>query len=179
MRLSKALQTSIAALAWLGMVCQGAVGLSADDRDPPVQPKVHDVRLDRDGRFQGLVVDGQGTPLSSEAVILRRIGRRSEETLESQTDAQGKFAFRPMTGGMYHLETSEGLTSCRLWTFEAAPPSSAERILVINDSRIARGQHPISHLFTSDPVLMAAVVATAIAIPIIIHKTRDDPPPGS
>jgi hypothetical protein len=95
------------------------------------------------------------------------------------TDADGRFAVGNLRGGTYCLQVSEGTSVCRVWTSGAAPPSAARRILVVNDRLIQRGQRPIRELFISDPILVATLVTAAIAIPIAVHKSRDDTPPGS
>lgn len=140
--------------------------------------EVVDVRLDRQGRLLGLIVDGQGKPQSDVSVSLTPVGT-SEPHRELHCDENGQFAFTAVKAGTYRLQTTEGVCVCRLWTHPAAPPKAPSRLLIVNDSRIERGQRPIREMFSSDPILMATVVAAAIAIPVAVHKARDDGPDGS
>lgn len=140
--------------------------------------KVHDVRLDTDQTFHGLVLNGQGKPVAEQVVILTREDANAQKW-QVQTDKQGSFVVRGLSAGTYQLQTRQGISICRLWTSEAAPPKSASTLLVVDDPLVERGQRPISELFRVDPVLMATVVAAAIAIPIVIHKSRDDSGSGS
>jgi hypothetical protein len=68
---------------------------------------------------------------------------------------------------------------CRIWTTAAAPPRAAKQLLIVNDHLVQRGQRPIREMFHSDPILMTAIAVAAIAIPIAIHKSRDDSRTGS
>lgn len=148
--------------------------------EPPTR-KVPDVRLDDQQAFHGVVVDGEGRPCPQAAISLTKVGSTgtAHKPMETVTDERGKFDFRDLTGGTYRIETSAGVYLCRLWTHAAAPPSAAPALLVVNDAHIQRGQRPIRDAILADPLLMATVVAAAIAIPIAVHKNRDDSPEGS
>ena len=140
--------------------------------------EVKDVQLDARGSLRGVVVDAQGKRQAAAKLTLSRVDRPAERTvLETRED--GQFATLPIKPGVYRLETSEGVIGCRLWSSTAAPPSASKSLLVVNDTEVVRGQRPIRELFYSDPLLMAGVVAAAIAIPIAVHKSRDDAPEGS
>lgn len=139
---------------------------------------VHDIRLDQRQQFHGVVVDGQGQAVKACELRLRRTAGHGDP-LEARTDEHGRFVFSQVHAGTYQLETEQGVSVCRLWTADAAPPSAAPSLLVVDDPLVERGQRPLGELFVMDPVLMATVVAAAVAIPIVIHKSRDDAPPGS
>ena len=99
--------------------------------------------------------------------------------MAATTDQRGGFVFSNLAAGTYRLETKSGVYLCRIWTHAAAPPSAAPSLLVVNDAQIERGQRPMKEIFRSDPLLMAAIVAAAIAIPIAVHKSQDDSAEGS
>jgi hypothetical protein len=111
-------------------------------------------------------------------VSVTRVDRTARPRQE-RTTPDGRFAVGDLQAGTYRLETSEGVCICRLWTSAAAPPAAAPSLLIVNDASVTRGQRPIRDLFHADPVLMATVVAAAIAIPIAVHKSRDDSSEGS
>lgn len=149
---------------------------------PPVEHRsksVIDIRIDPRGRLQGTVVNPQGQRQSQTVVALLREGSESSVARRVATDANGQFAFTTVTPGTYRLQTDEGVVRCRLWSSAAAPPSAAARVLLVNDASLVRGQRPIRELFFSDPLLISVVVAAAIAIPVAVHKSRDDAPEGS
>ncbi|MCA9148221.1 MAG: carboxypeptidase regulatory-like domain-containing protein [Planctomycetales bacterium] len=137
-----------------------------------------DIRLDSRGSMRGLVVDGQGRPQGAERVEIIRSGDKQPAQVLA-TNRTGKFMTEKLRAGSYRLVTSEGVCLCRLWTEQAAPPNAAASVLIVNDSQIERGQRPIEELFHSDPLLMATVVAAAIAIPVAVHKSRDNRSDGS
>ena len=164
---------AVAGLIWPGN------GLSAGELLPATTARVGhlpDVRLDASGTLHGVVVDAQGHGLPESVVILSRVA--DGQTWKVRTNDEGQFV-AVVPGGTFRLQTSEGISACRVWTSESAPPRTADRILVVNDRMVQRGQRPIRELFTSDPIFIATLVAAAIAIPIAVHKSRDDSPSGS
>jgi hypothetical protein len=124
-----------------------------------------------------MVVDGQGHGQPATRVALSRADDGPIRV--AMTDAEGRFTISVSQGGTYCLQTSEGISVCRIWTKAAAPPGAARSVLVVNDRLVQRGQRPIRELFTSDPIIVGTLVAAAIAIPIAVHKSRDDSPSGS
>jgi hypothetical protein len=150
--------------------------------EPAVRTRVPDVRLDEQGQFHGVVLNGQGQAMPDTQVKLARVNQQQTAAANMATvttDARGSFVIRDLPAGTYRLETSSGVFLCRLWTHAAAPPSSASSLCVVNDPQVVRGQRPMHEIFRSDPLLMAAIVAAAIAIPIAVHKSQDDSPEGS
>jgi hypothetical protein len=152
----------------------------------PSAAPIPDVRLDAQRRFHGVVVTGQGQPVRQTTVTVtpaQPLGSAAKtpasEARTVTTDELGRFVVPDLSGGSYRIETATGVYLCRIWTHDAAPPAAAPALLVVNDPQIERGQRPIGELFRSDALLMATVVAAAIAIPIIVHKSRDDAPEGS
>lgn len=143
---------------------------SAVAKEAPT-PKTHDVKLTPAGSLAVVVVNAQGKLQKSTRVELQKSD--STEITVGITDEAGRYQFTNLTGGVYQIRTNQGICGCRLWTNRAAPPAAAESLLIVND-RVVRGQRPIREMFRSDPILMTAIVAAAIAIPIAIHQSRDN-----
>ncbi len=115
------------------------------------RPRVHDIQLSAQGELRVVVVDGQGQRIAGTQIKLTRDGfSASSKSTLGVTNNRGKHAFQELTGGIYQLETDQGICMCRLWTQTAAPPSAAQSLLIVNDTRIARGQRPIREIFRSD-----------------------------
>ena len=145
---------------------------SADDSRPAI---LGDVRLDSAGTLRGKVVDGQGQPQRDQRLRLYRAG---ELLGELRTNPEGDFAFPRLRGGVYQLQLREVMVTCRVWTRAAAPPIAREQLLLVDAPEIARGQQPIGEIFTN-PLFLGLLVAAAIAIPVAVHNSQQDPPPSS
>ncbi|MDG2380263.1 MAG: hypothetical protein P8N76_01175 [Pirellulaceae bacterium] len=141
---------------------------------PAKRPQVHDIQLNAQGKLRVVVVDGQGQRIPQSQIKLTRDDfSASPQSTLGVTNNRGEHTFQKLAGGIYRLETDQGICMCRLWTKAAAPPSASQSLLIVNDTRIARGQRPIREIFRSDPILMTALVAAAIAIPLAIHQSKD------
>lgn len=171
----KWLRWLIVLLAMAGLFLPPGFDARADA--PLDELPVHDVRMDQQDSLHVVVVNAQGHALPGTEITLTQVGKM--EGIRGTTNAEGRCVFRTLVGGSYRLRTSEGVCLCRLWTARAAPPKAADRLLIVNDQFVQRGQRPIREMFYSDPILMTAIAVAAIAIPVAIHKSRDDSPPGS
>jgi len=138
-------------------------------------PGVIDVELHDGGVLLGQLVDPQGLPMAETAVILLEGPKRVAET---QTDAHGNFAFRGLHGGVYQLTAAEGIGAYRLWAPGTAPPSAQAGALVVAGEDLVRGQFRSfgrncgswCRFQLSRPIVLGALVATAIAVPIVVHN---------
>jgi hypothetical protein len=136
---------------------------------------VVDVRLATGGTLAGKLVDASGQPLGDRVITLHQAGR---ELTRVKTDAQGDFVFRMTRGGAYQMTIDDRAVNCRVWAPTVAPPSARDRLLIVTGSPVVRGQQPIGAVF-SNPLFVGAVVAAAIAIPVAVHNSQNDEPPGS
>lgn len=149
-------------------------------QSPSLSPnKTIDIRLDDDGRMTGQVVNGAGQPLPAAKLRMDRLAPRPSESFEVEVGENGIFKTAALSAGTYRLHTANGVICCRCWSSKAAPPQAASGLLVVDDAQVARGQRPIGELFRTEPLLIAAVITAAVAIPIAVHKSRDDAPEGS
>jgi hypothetical protein len=177
MSLTKLFRPVAVTLAVTGMLLPVEETRSQEAASCPTTPTVHDIRLDDQGSLHGVVVNAQGQTQPKTRITLVDLQRGKRRA--NATSRDGKFVFQRLAGGTYHLKTAHGVCHCRVWTAAAAPPTAKAQILIVDDALVQRGQRPVRELFTSDPLLMAVVVAAAVAIPIAVHQSRDDDAPGS
>jgi len=127
-----------------------------------------DVALRPGGVLVGQVVDSQGSPQQNLAVSLWTGPQRLAETY---TDGQGYFAFSGLPGGVYQVVTGQNRESFRAWAAITAPPNAREGLLVIHGIPLARGQGQRLAFWLSNPWVLGAAVATAIAVPVALASS--------
>ena len=138
-------------------------------------PIVTDVALSEGGVLLGQVVSPEGSGESNVAVSLRAGGKESGV---SKTDRAGYFAFSGLRGGVYQVTAAKGVGAYRLWAPGTAPPSAQQGALVVAGKDLARGNWGgLGRLrfWLSNPWCVAAIVATAVAVPVAIHNADHGP----
>ena len=162
MKQMKLTHSLAAAIACLGIVLPQAA-LAA----PPAAGGIADVSLREGGTMIGVVYNAQGLPQGSALVSIQTNGA---EVARTTTDQHGRFAAQGLKGGVYQIVTIDGVASYRAWTEGTAPPSADQAALVVTGDP-ARAQHHHGGLMAwlSNPWVLAAIVATAIAVPIAIN----------
>lgn len=151
-----------AAIACLGIVVPQAA-LAA----PPADSGVADVALRDGGTLVGAVYTAQGLPQEGALVSVQSNG---QEVARATTDEQGRFVAQNLKGGVYQLVTADGASLYRAWTAGTAPPAAENAALVVG------GQTVRGHFggggwaaWLSNPWVLAAIIATAIAVPIAVN----------
>jgi len=179
------------ALAWLGVggICVPADVFAADQPVPrpevtasALQP-IGDVALGSGGLLTGRVLDENRQPRAGFDVTILADGRTVATT---RTDANGVYAVQGLRGGVHQLVTPETSQVLRFWADGTAPPGAAESAEIVCSPDVVRGQWgghtPMFHraaMWATNPFLVGAVVATAVAVPVIVHNTDDDDGPHS
>jgi hypothetical protein len=152
---------------------------------PPPLPLVSDVALGEGGVLSGQVVNRQGVPVPGASVVLRQ---NDVEVGGAATDLHGQFRVSGLRGGLYQVGAGQGAGIYRLWAARTAPPSAQTAALVVSGNDVIRGQccgdcggcNPCCCDgggligFLTSPIVVAALVATAIAVPIALaneHKS--------
>lgn len=182
------IRTWVAAVACCGMTFSPAMAA------PPGQaPLVADVALADGGVFSGQVVDAQGHAVAGAQVAIAAQGREAGRMV---ADADGRFSFANLKGGVYELATPAGREVYRLWSPRTAPPAARQAVLVVMGSEAVRGQYapppmPIvatgppgmpqpgpfskaANWVSNHPFITAGIVATAIAVPVAVAVTDED-----
>jgi len=163
--------TMAAALACVGMVVPPA----AFAAEPAAGAT--DIALRQGGLLVGQVVDRQGVPQANRTVSIQY---GPHEIVRTVTDQNGTFAAQGLRGGQYQLVTHEGISVCRLWAANTAPPAARPAALVVTGNQVVRGQwgaagplHGSVEWVKAHPYITAGVVAAAIAIPLALADDDD------
>ena len=143
-----------------------------------VEPAVHhtDVALRHGGLLVGQVVDQQGAVKPGAVVSVQYA---DYEVARTTTDANGVFAAQGLRGGQYQLVTEDGISVCRLWAPDTAPPAARPAALVVSGNNVVRGQwgggpmHQWLDWVKAHPYITAGVIATAIAVPLALADDDD------
>jgi hypothetical protein len=137
-----------------------------------------DVALRPGGILVGQVVDQQGVVKPGAVVSVQY---SDYEVVRTTTDSNGVFAAQGMRGGQYQLVTEDGVSVCRLWAPDTAPPSARPAALVVSGNKVVRGQwgggpvHQWVDWVKAHPYITAGVIATAIAVPLALADDDDEP----
>ena len=139
---------------------------------PAVEPQ--DVALREGGALVGQVVDPQGAVKAGAPVSLYD-GKTPVGV--SATDKQGMFVFQRVRGGVYRLASSDAQGVYRLWSPGTAPPKAKPGVMLVAGTETVRGQAAAAASLGSIAPYVAAggVVATAVAVPVVISTTSDRP----
>jgi hypothetical protein len=135
-----------------------------------------DIALRQGGLLVGQVVDRQGVPQANQTVSIQY---GPHEVVRTVTDQNGTFAAQGLRGGQYQLVTHEGISVCRLWAANTAPPAARPAALVVTGNQVVRGQwgagplHGTMGWVKAHPYITAGVIAAAIAIPLALADDDD------
>jgi hypothetical protein len=187
--------------AWLAMCCMclppslvlgseltidpGSQAVATAPSPAERRPKtaIHDVALRPRGLLVGQIVDPTMAPLVGKTVEIRADGQTAATTT---TDANGVFAVSGLRGGVHQVIAGDSMELCRLWTPGTAPPQARSNLrLIPGQDTVVRGQwgapSPYDTMmgWATNPWVIGGVVATAIAVPIVLHNIDDDDDNGS
>jgi hypothetical protein len=142
---------------------------------------VRDIALAQGGLLLGQVLNESMQPLPGLEVAIQSGGQTMATT---KTDANGTFAVAGLRGGLHQIATRKSVQNCRLWAHGTAPPSATEQLrFVPGQDTVVRGQwgagapSPWMHkakAMATNPWVIGGVVATAIAVPVLVHNLDDD-----
>jgi hypothetical protein len=107
--------------------------------------KIRDVRLNDEGMIQLQLLNSQGQGLSDVDVSLLFEDRT---VATGTTDKNGSLAFKGLRPGIHVAQAGGGREILRLWNHDTAPPQAINRVAIVSDEKIVRGQIGI---FTPDP----------------------------
>lgn len=158
MKLVKSLNKLAVTLACAGMLVGQTVQAAS--------PIIRDVALQPGGVLNGQVLNEQAV---AQAHAKLAVVHKGKPLTVTETDAAGRFVLTGLEPGIYELHLAEGGGAYRVWAPQTAPPAAEEGALLIQDSRVVRGNHGGGHFgWLANPWVLAAIVAAAIAIPLAI-----------
>jgi hypothetical protein len=134
----------------------------------------NDIALREGGVLVGQVVNPQGVAQANTPVSIRFA---NHEVVRTTTDKNGIFAAKGLRGGQYELATTEGISACRLWAADTAPPAARSAALLVSGNQVIRGQGMMTSWvgwMKAHPYITAGTVAAAIAVPVAILDDDDD-----
>jgi hypothetical protein len=138
-----------------------------------------DIALAAGGEFRGRVLDRNGRP-SSDCEIRISHGRQCVACVRS--GQQGEYVVTGLRGGLHSIATPDGATLCRFWAPGSAPPHAAQQLLLVSGDAALRGncdkRYAVSGML-SNPWLLIAAGAVAIAVPVALNGNGTDRGSGS
>ena len=163
-------------IVWLAVwgLCLPPIVVTAAAPDD-LAPGTKDVALEQGGMLVGQVVDSEGSGVANSPVTLQF---DNQPIATSMTDGNGVFAFQQVRGGVHQVAAREMRGTYRLWEPGTAPPSAQPSARLITGTAPLRGTWARTRMFLSNPWVIGALVATAIAVPVAISLS-DDKSPGS
>lgn len=170
MNVARMLKGVVVALATVGLCLPEPLLAAAQSRGPVAT----DVALREGSVLVGQVVSAEGTGLEDISVSLRTQGKT---VLTTRTGKGGYFAVKGLHGGVYQLVAQDGHGVYRLWSAGTAPPAAQEGAVLVVGNDVLRGQDPGPwKAFLTNPLIIAAVVATAVAVPVALHNAHQHAP---
>jgi hypothetical protein len=167
MRIRWLVQTSV----WLAVLgtCIPQIACAA----APTTPAVVDIALSDGGVLHGRVVDLKGSGVVNTGVSVKAQDR---EIARATTTADGRFSVQGLHAGVYRLAANDSQGVYRFWATNTAPPSAQRSAIVYTadqgnaaDGGSGRGT---LKMFLAHPIVLAAIVATAIAVPVALATSH-------
>ena len=176
MRTAKFVRGVALTLATLG-ICLPQVTLAVEPA-----PAILDVALADGGVLHGQVVNAQGVGAAGMPVYIRTQDR---DVAAATTAADGTFAVQGLKGGVYQVSTLQGHGVYRLWSAGTAPPAAQNGAIVYTQSGAVDagvvhytqngGEDGALKMLLTNPIVIAGLVATAIALPIALNQWHHTP----
>jgi hypothetical protein len=146
-----------------------------------------DVALSDGGVLHGQVLNTQGVGAAGMPVYIRAQDR---DVAAATTAADGTFNVQGLKGGVYQVSTLQGHGVYRLWSAGTAPPAAQNGAVVYTQSGVVDsgvvhytqngcddggvGGGGLKMLLTN-PIVIAGVVATAVALPVTLNQWHHTP----
>ena len=163
-------------LAALGM-CLPQVAFAAAPT-----PAVVDVALSDGGVLHGQVVNLQGAGIAGVPVSVKT---KNHEVATVTTAADGTFSVQGLKGGVYQVAAAQGQGVYRLWSAGTAPPVAQTGAIVYTQNGVVDSDAVVYtqggggsslKMLLANPIVIAGVIATAIAVPVALANSHHGSP---
>ncbi len=139
-----------------------------------------DVVMQAGNVLVGQVVDAQG---KTQPMALVTLASHEGEIARVHTDQKGNFSVPNLRGGVYSVASRGQEGTYRVWAPNTAPPVAKQGVTMVVGQDVVRGQYGNTPgPFTSaaqwcadHPIMCAAAIGAAIAIPIAVADDDDAP----
>ncbi len=147
---------------------------------PSPAPAVIDVALRDGGVLHGQVVNVEGSGVAGMPVSIKA----QDRTVAATTTApNGTFSIPGLKGGVYQVATVQGQGVYRLWSPGTAPPIAQQGAVVYARDRAVDG-NLVAYtqgggglkMLLANPIVIAGVIATAVAVPVALANSHDASP---
>ena len=113
---------------FISLVVIGTCAISTTRAAEPLPaPVIKDIALRDGGVLEGQIVDQQNVGRQGVQVTIRY---QDHDLATTTTDANGRYAFQGLRGGVHQVVTAEGSEVFRLWAPRTAPPSAQDLAIV-------------------------------------------------
>jgi len=131
---------------------------------------VRDVALGNDGALRGTLLNVEGKPQPNAEVVLRK---GNEIVGSAKTQIDGSFALGQVRPGLYEIASAGSANLFRVWSQRTAPPSAQASAMLVQDTRVVRGQETWSPVRRA--VILGGVIVTSGVIGGVIgYNIKDD-----
>ena len=117
--------------------------------------------------LRGFVVDNAGAAQPKTQVM---ISTQQAQVAMVETDSAGQFEVKGLSGGVYQVETLKGGGVYRFWAPNTAPPAAFPTAMIVQGDQVVRGANGQMLSWLGNPWVLAAITATAIAVPLALSK---------
>jgi hypothetical protein len=136
---------------------------------PSTTPAVVDIAMADGGVLHGQLIDLRGGNAVGLPVSVKA---QNKEIVRTTTVKDGRFTVQGLRGGVYQVAAGQGQGVYRLWTAKAAPPSAQKNAIVFTQGLFGGGPK----MLLANPIVVAGVVATAIAVPVAVVNSQPSSP---
>ena len=177
MKIAKMFRTLAVVTATVGFLLPKSLLAATRPVATPHKALSEDVALQKGGVLMGRLVDPGGAPIVGATNSLLYNNR---VVAHAQTDKQGGFTFSRLRGGVYQVAAPDTRRLYRLWAAGTAPKSAGQVARVVAGQSVMRGQYTRGRVgrWLRSPLGMtavAAMAATAVAVPVALHNSDREP----
>ena len=128
----------------------------------PTPSRTPNVILQNGGLLSGIVVDETATPLKNITVDFLD-GKKVVVT--QKTNEKGEFRVKGMRNGTHVVRINKLTGPVHLWSVKTAPPKSDQKLVIVHQSDLVRGQDLSNLLDGNGPLILGAgALGTVLAI---------------